>query len=172
MLKRKKGAIVNIGSGAALGITSGPPLYSVYPAAKAVKPNVDPALGLEPNMPMDYWPIGSRCLCVEYKKSGIDVLCQICDAHPKGFLNAGYILCGNQDGINQDTFIFCPVNDSYLRAAIRWIGYEPLRTPYRPHSLLWCFMYLLPDSLINARLMQLFLRIRKKRQLKDARKKE
>ena len=35
MLKRKKGAIVNIGSGAALGITSGPPLYSVYPAAKA-----------------------------------------------------------------------------------------------------------------------------------------
>ncbi|KAH9772855.1 Very-long-chain 3-oxoacyl-CoA reductase 1 [Citrus sinensis] len=121
MLKRKKGAIVNIGSGAALGITSGPPLYSVYPAAKA------------------YVDQFSRCLCVEYKKSRIDVLCQICDAHPKGFLDAGY---------------------------------EPLRTPYRPHSLLWCFMYLLPDSLINARLMQLFLRIRKKGQLKDARKKE
>ncbi|KAH9708480.1 Very-long-chain 3-oxoacyl-CoA reductase 1 [Citrus sinensis] len=115
MLKRKKGAIVNIGSGAALGITSGPPLYSVYPAAKA------------------YVDQFSRCLYVEYKKSGIDVLCQICDAHPKGFLDAGY---------------------------------EPL-----PHTLQASFPPL-PDSLINARLMQLFLRIRKKGQLKDARKKE
>ncbi|GAY43978.1 hypothetical protein CUMW_078750 [Citrus unshiu] len=120
---------------------------------------------------MGYRPIGSRCLYVEYKKSGIDVLCQIslssydiCDAHPKGFLDAGSILCGNQDGINQEIFIFCPVN--YLRAAIRWIGYEPL-----PHTLQASFPPL-PDSLINARLMQLFLRIRKKGQLKDARKKE
>lgn len=28
-------------------------------------------------MPMGYRPIGSRCLYVEYKKSGIDVLCQV-----------------------------------------------------------------------------------------------
>lgn len=67
---------------------------------------------------------------------------------------------------------FAPSSDSYLRAAIRWIGYEPLCTPYGPHSLLWGFIYVLPDSLINARLMQLFLGIRKKGQLKDARKKE
>lgn len=50
------------------------------------------------------------------------------------------------------------VSDSYLRAAIRWIGYEPL-----PHTLQASFPPL-PDSLINARLMQLFLRIRKKGQ--------
>ncbi|KAL9420781.1 hypothetical protein AB3S75_038369 [Citrus x aurantiifolia] len=111
---------------------------------------------------MGYWPIGSRCLYVEYKKSGIDVLCQV-----------PFYVATKMASIKRSSF-FAPSSDSYLRAAtaIRWIVYEPLRTPYRHHSLLCGFMYLPPDSLINARLMQLFLRIRKKGQLKDARKKE
>ncbi|KAL5060663.1 hypothetical protein RYX36_032267 [Vicia faba] len=58
MLKRKKGAIVNIGSGAAIVIPSDP-LYAVYAATKA------------------YIDQFSRCLYVEYKKSGIDVQCQV-----------------------------------------------------------------------------------------------
>ncbi|CAI8611707.1 unnamed protein product [Vicia faba] len=58
MLKRKKGAIVNIGSGAAIIIPSDP-LYAVYAATKA------------------YIDQFSRCLYVEYKKSGIDVQCQV-----------------------------------------------------------------------------------------------
>lgn len=58
MIKRKKGAIVNIGSGAAIVIPSDP-LYSVYAASKA------------------YIDQFSRCLYVEYKNSGIDVQCQV-----------------------------------------------------------------------------------------------
>ncbi|XP_028796468.1 very-long-chain 3-oxoacyl-CoA reductase 1 [Neltuma alba] len=58
MLKRKKGAIVNIGSGAAIVIPSDP-LYAVYAATKA------------------YIDQFSRCLYVEYKNSGVDVQCQV-----------------------------------------------------------------------------------------------
>ncbi|KAF5726700.1 very-long-chain 3-oxoacyl-CoA reductase 1-like [Tripterygium wilfordii] len=58
MLKRKKGAIVNIGSGAAIVIPSDP-LYGVYAATKA------------------YIDQFSRSLYVEYKDRGIDVQCQV-----------------------------------------------------------------------------------------------
>ncbi|KAE8719322.1 Very-long-chain 3-oxoacyl-CoA reductase 1 [Hibiscus syriacus] len=58
MVKKKKGAIVNIGSGAAIVIPSDP-LYAVYAATKA------------------YIDQFSRCLYVEYKNSGIDVQCQV-----------------------------------------------------------------------------------------------
>nr|GFD24948.1 very-long-chain 3-oxoacyl-CoA reductase 1-like [Tanacetum cinerariifolium] len=58
MLQRKRGAIVNIGSGAAIVIPSDP-LYAVYAATKA------------------YVDQFSRCLYVEYKNSGIDVQCQV-----------------------------------------------------------------------------------------------
>ncbi|KAK3223529.1 hypothetical protein Dsin_010554 [Dipteronia sinensis] len=57
MLKRKKGAIVNIGSAAANIFHS--PLYSVYAATKS------------------YVDRFSRCLYDEYKKSGIDVQSQV-----------------------------------------------------------------------------------------------
>ncbi|XP_062110534.1 very-long-chain 3-oxoacyl-CoA reductase 1-like [Humulus lupulus] len=58
MVQRKRGAIVNIGSGAAIVIPSDP-LYAVYAATKA------------------YIDQFSRCLYVEYKNSGIDVQCQV-----------------------------------------------------------------------------------------------
>ncbi|GAB4840515.1 Very-long-chain 3-oxoacyl-CoA reductase 1 [Ancistrocladus abbreviatus] len=58
MIKRKKGAIVNIGSGAATVIPSDP-LYAVYAATKA------------------YIDQFSRSLYVEYKNMGIDVQCQV-----------------------------------------------------------------------------------------------
>ncbi|CAJ2667965.1 unnamed protein product [Trifolium pratense] len=58
MIRRKKGAIVNIGSGAAIVIPSDP-LYAVYAATKA------------------YIDQFSRCLYVEYKNKGIDVQCQV-----------------------------------------------------------------------------------------------
>lgn len=58
MLRRKKGAIVNIGSGSATVIPSDP-LYAVYAATKA------------------YVDQFSRSLYVEYKKLGIDVQCQV-----------------------------------------------------------------------------------------------
>ncbi|KAL3501075.1 hypothetical protein ACH5RR_035524 [Cinchona calisaya] len=58
MIRRKRGAIINIGSGAATVIPSDP-LYAVYAASKA------------------YIDQFSKCLHVEYKNKGIDVQCQV-----------------------------------------------------------------------------------------------
>ncbi|VAH33493.1 unnamed protein product [Triticum turgidum subsp. durum] len=59
MVERKRGAVVNIGSGAA-SIMPSTPLYTVYAATKA------------------YADQFSRSLYVEYKNKGVDVQCQIC----------------------------------------------------------------------------------------------
>lgn len=58
MLKKRKGAIVNIGSGASVAVPSYP-LFTVYAATKA------------------YVAMFSRSIGVEYKKHGIDIQCQI-----------------------------------------------------------------------------------------------
>ncbi|KAJ0038868.1 hypothetical protein Pint_23612 [Pistacia integerrima] len=58
MLKKKKGAIVNIGSGSSVCLPSYP-LFSIYAAAKA------------------YIAMFSKSIYLEYKKQGIDVQCQI-----------------------------------------------------------------------------------------------
>ncbi|KAL6193210.1 hypothetical protein ACLB2K_034294 [Fragaria x ananassa] len=58
MLKKKKGAIVNIGSGSSVIVPSYP-LYTVYAASKA------------------YLAVFTRCTSLEYKQQGIDVQCQI-----------------------------------------------------------------------------------------------
>lgn len=58
MLKSKRGAIINVGSGA-VGILPSYPLYAVYAGAKGYVEQL------------------SRSLYVEYKHSGIDVQCQI-----------------------------------------------------------------------------------------------
>ncbi|CAL5016274.1 unnamed protein product [Urochloa decumbens] len=58
MVERRRGAIVNMGSGASAVMPSDP-LYTVYVATKA------------------YVDQFSRCLYVEYKSKGIDVQCQL-----------------------------------------------------------------------------------------------
>ncbi|CAN6228598.1 unnamed protein product [Urochloa humidicola] len=58
MVERRRGAIVNMGSGAS-AIMPSDPLYTVYVATKA------------------YVDQFSRCLYVEYKSKGIDVQCQV-----------------------------------------------------------------------------------------------
>ncbi|KAF7124037.1 hypothetical protein RHSIM_Rhsim12G0037300 [Rhododendron simsii] len=58
MLKRKKGAIVNIGSGSSVAISSFP-LFTIYAATKA------------------FIAMLSRSISLEYKQHGIDIQCQI-----------------------------------------------------------------------------------------------
>ncbi|KAK9276425.1 hypothetical protein L1049_005958 [Liquidambar formosana] len=58
MLKKKKGAVVNIGSGASVAVSSYP-LYTIYAAAKA------------------YIAMFSKCISLEYKQHGIHIQCQI-----------------------------------------------------------------------------------------------
>ncbi|XP_057786817.1 very-long-chain 3-oxoacyl-CoA reductase 1-like [Salvia miltiorrhiza] len=109
-------------------------IYSVYAATKA------------------YIDQFSRCLYVEYKKSGIDVHCQMASIRRSSF--------------------FVPSADGYARAALRWIGYEPRCTPYWPHTLFWAVANSLPESAIDAWRLKFCLAIRKRGQLKDSRKQE
>ncbi|KAF7143296.1 hypothetical protein RHSIM_Rhsim05G0107400 [Rhododendron simsii] len=141
MIKRKKGAIVNIGSGAAIVIPSDP-LYAIYAATKA------------------YIDQFSRSLYVEYKKSGIDVQCQV-----------PLYVATKMASIRRSSFLV-PSTDGYAKAGLRWIGYEPRCTPYWPHSLLWELANSLPESIIDAWRLRFCLAIRKRGQLKDSRKKE
>ncbi|BFG16256.1 hypothetical protein CerSpe_025300 [Prunus speciosa] len=141
MLQRKRGAIVNIGSGAAIVIPSDP-LYAVYAATKA------------------YIDQFSRCLYVEYKKSGIDVQCQV-----------PLYVATKMASIRRSSF-FVPSTDGYARAALRWIGYEPRCTPYWPHTLLWAVASSLPESAVDAWRLRFCLAIQKRGQLKDSRKQE
>ncbi|XP_004502349.1 very-long-chain 3-oxoacyl-CoA reductase 1-like [Cicer arietinum] len=141
MLKRKKGAIVNIGSGAAIVIPSDP-LYAVYAATKA------------------YIDQFSRSLYVEYKKSGIDVQCQV-----------PLYVATKMASIKKSSF-FVPSTDGYAKAGVRWIGYEPRCTPYWPHTLLWAVAYSLPEFIVDAWRLQFCIGIRKRGLLKDSRKKD
>ncbi|KAK2443524.1 very-long-chain 3-oxoacyl-CoA reductase [Trifolium repens] len=141
MLKRKKGAIVNIGSGAAIVIPSDP-LYAVYAATKA------------------YIDQFSRCLYVEYKKSGIDVQCQV-----------PLYVATKMASIKRSSF-FVPSTDGYAKAGVKWIGYEPRCTPYWPHTLLWAVACSLPESIVDAWRLRFCIGIRKRGQLKDSRKQE
>ncbi|KAM7464704.1 hypothetical protein LguiA_032825 [Lonicera macranthoides] len=141
MIERKRGAIVNIGSGAATVVPSDP-LYAVYAATKAF---------------VDQF---SRCLYVEYKKSGIDVQCQV-----------PLYVATKMASIKSSSF-FVPSATGYARAALRWVGYDPRCTPYWPHSLIWAFIYSLPEFVADSYRLQFCLAIRKKGLLKDSRKKD
>ncbi|KAL0424241.1 UNVERIFIED_CONTAM: Very-long-chain 3-oxoacyl-CoA reductase 1 [Sesamum radiatum] len=193
MVERKRGAIVNIGSGAAIVIPSDP-LYSVYAATKAC---IELSLkliktiacfviyGSRPEHLIDvisasdchitvgligskglgkYWlryvDQFSRCLYVEYKKSGIDVQCQV-----------PLYVATKMASIRRSSF-FVPSTDGYARAALRWIGYEPRCTPYWPHSIMWALAYSLPESFVDSWRLNFCLGIRKRGQLKDSRKLE
>ncbi|KAI3906471.1 hypothetical protein MKX01_029086 [Papaver californicum] len=125
MLKRKKGAIVNIGSGAAIVVPSHP-LFAIYAATKAY---------------VDQW---SRSIYVEYKDRGIDVQCQV----P---LYVATKMVSKVASIEKSS-LFIPSPDAYVRSAVRRIGHkEPRCTPYWTHSIQWCIAYyFIPDSVLDA----------------------
>ncbi|XVE85219.1 hypothetical protein DITRI_Ditri17bG0074100 [Diplodiscus trichospermus] len=123
MLNRKRGAIVNIGSGASIVVPSHP-LYAIYAATKA------------------YIDQFSRSLHVEYKQCGIDVQCQV----------PLYVATNlaSKVALIEKSSLFVPSPEDYAEAGIRQIGYEPRCTPYWSHSVQWWFARLLPDTLLDA----------------------
>ncbi|KAK1425912.1 hypothetical protein QVD17_21275 [Tagetes erecta] len=123
MIERKRGAIVNIASGAAIVVPSHP-LFAIYAATKA------------------YIDKLSRCLYVEYKSFGIHVQCQV-----------PLYVCtkmASEVAMVGKSCLFIPTAEEYAKAAIRQIGYEPRSMPYWPHSIQWFFASLAPDSLLDA----------------------
>ncbi|KAL3511386.1 hypothetical protein ACH5RR_030787 [Cinchona calisaya] len=122
MLMKKRGAIVNIGSGAAIVVPSHP-LYAIYAATKA------------------YVDQFSRSLHVEYKSRGIDVQCQV----P---LYVSTKMASRVAEIEKSSF-FVPTAENYVRAAVRRIGYEARCTPWWTHSLQWTFASFLPENVLD-----------------------
>ncbi|XAR64451.1 Very-long-chain 3-oxoacyl-CoA reductase [Bertholletia excelsa] len=123
MVKRRRGAIVNIGSGAGIVVPSHP-LFAVYAATKAYVDQL------------------SRCLYVEYKQFGIDVHCQV----P---LYVSTKMASKIASIDKPSF-FVPSAYDYAHAAVRRIGYEARCTPYWTHSIQWFFASLLPEGVLNS----------------------
>ncbi|CAL0325085.1 unnamed protein product [Lupinus luteus] len=123
MIQRKRGAIINIGSGAAVVVPSHP-LYTIYAATKAYVDQL------------------SRSLYVEYRHYGIHVQCQV----P---LYVATNMVSEVASIKRNSF-FIPTPEGYARAAISEIGYEQRCTPYWAHSIQWCFARLVPDPLLDA----------------------
>nr|GEV36734.1 very-long-chain 3-oxoacyl-CoA reductase 1 [Tanacetum cinerariifolium] len=102
----------------------------------------------------------SRCLYVEYKNSGIDVQCQV-----------PLYVATKMASIKRSSF-FVPSPTEYAKAGLRWLGHEPRCTPYWPHSVIWALLYSLPESAVDTWRLGFCLKIRKRGQLKDSRKKE
>ncbi|RDX58538.1 Very-long-chain 3-oxoacyl-CoA reductase-like protein, partial [Mucuna pruriens] len=123
MFERRKGAIVNIGSGAAVVVPSHP-LFTVYAATKAYVDQL------------------SRSLYVEYGQYGIHVQCQV----P---LYVSTNMVSRVASIERES-LFVPTPEAYARAAIREIGYKPRCTPYWAHSIQWYFAHLIPDPLLDS----------------------
>ncbi|GLU21756.1 hypothetical protein SLE2022_378750 [Rubroshorea leprosula] len=124
MIKRRSGAVVNVGSGAAIVVPSHP-LYAIYAATKAFVDQL------------------SRSLHVEYKGCGIHVQCQV----P---LYVATNMASKAALIEKST-LFIPSANDYVQAAICHIGYEPRCTPYWAHSIQWCLARLLvPDDVLDA----------------------
>lgn len=59
--------------------------------------------------------------------------------------------------------VFIPSSEMYSKASIRFIGYEPLCTPYWLHSVQWFMVQRVPDALMDRYMLQFFLKMRERR---------
>ncbi|XP_052205756.1 very-long-chain 3-oxoacyl-CoA reductase-like protein At1g24470 [Diospyros lotus] len=123
MVKRRRGAIVNIGSGAAVVVPSHP-LFAIYAATKAYVDQL------------------SRSLYVEYKDMGVDVQCQV----P---LYVSTKMASEVASIHRSS-LFAPSPEKYAEAAVARIGFEARCSPYWAHSLQWFFASMLPERILDS----------------------
>jgi 17beta-estradiol 17-dehydrogenase / very-long-chain 3-oxoacyl-CoA reductase len=71
----------------------------------------------------------------------------------------------------REASLFAPSPETYARAAVRYIGYEPRCTPHWAHGLVWFLFSVVPEPLADRYLLAMSLGIRDKGRAKDARKK-
>lgn len=72
--------------------------------------------------------------------------------------------------VRKSSFLI-PSPETYASAGLRHIGYEATCTPYWVHSAIWCVASIIPESAIDWWRIGFNLKIRKRGQVKDARKK-
>lgn len=122
MVRRGRGAVLNMGSASSEAIPSFP-LYTIYTATKR------------------YVAQFSSSLYAEYSK-GIDVQCQA------PFFVATTMVTGFSGIWRPSAFV--PTPDAYARAAVPWIGLGrggPLCVPNLSHRILWCLLAAVPGSI-------------------------
>ncbi|KAJ0095782.1 hypothetical protein Patl1_16821 [Pistacia atlantica] len=122
MISKRKGAIVNIGSGSSAIIPSSP-LFTLYASTKC------------------YIDQLSRSLYVEYKKYGIDVQVQV-----PGYCVTKMTL---RMAAIKEPSLFIPMPEDFARASVRMIGYEPRCSPYWAHALQWGVSIYIPDTVLD-----------------------
>lgn len=131
MVERRKGAIINIGSGSSEAIPSFP-LYSIYAASKR------------------YVAQFSRSLYVEYRNKGIDVQCQA-PLYVETKMTSGVHARSSRKQRSALSRLIVPTSDSYAVAAARWIGERrPLCMPNLGHRLQWALCRAVPDRVHDA----------------------
>ncbi|VAI19090.1 unnamed protein product [Triticum turgidum subsp. durum] len=132
MLRRGRGAVVNIGPGSSFGLPSYP-LYSVYVATKR------------------YVLEFSRSLSVEYKSRGIDVQCQVPSLVETNMVSSAARLVWQ--------LVLTP--NAYARAAVSWIGHGSLCMPNAVHRLQgWYLCYFSSDFITDWWLLRRHLKER------------
>jgi hypothetical protein len=68
--------------------------------------------------------------------------------------------------------MFAPTPDAYAKSGLRWIGYEPVCSPYWAHSMMWGLAAAFPAPLVDALRLRQSLAVRKRGKAKDARRKD
>eukprot|EP00887_Chlorella_sp_A99_P005417 scaffold1.g5417.t1 len=134
MKARRRGAIINIGSGSATVVPSAP-LLSVYAGTKA------------------YIEALSKSLAQEYRSFGITVQNQA------PMFVATKLSKIRRAGLSTLVMgrarLDAPFPDAWVRAALRQIGYETSATPFWFHGLQAALVHSVPDWAVNRQVLQL-----------------
>eukprot|EP00316_Scyphosphaera_apsteinii_P002045 CAMPEP_0119319810 /NCGR_PEP_ID=MMETSP1333-20130426/50407_1 /TAXON_ID=418940 /ORGANISM="Scyphosphaera apsteinii, Strain RCC1455" /LENGTH=298 /DNA_ID=CAMNT_0007326311 /DNA_START=79 /DNA_END=975 /DNA_ORIENTATION=+ len=119
MLKRCKGAIVNLSSAAAQAPL---PLLAQYSACKGYVENF------------------SRSLSAEYRPKGIDIQCQ-----SPLWVATSMALPNSKAPVDKRATLMMPTAKAYARVAVSSIGYETMACPYWAHALFMWVQARFPD---------------------------
>uniref|UniRef100_A0A0D9W1V3 Very-long-chain 3-oxoacyl-CoA reductase n=1 Tax=Leersia perrieri TaxID=77586 RepID=A0A0D9W1V3_9ORYZ len=123
MVRRGRGAIVNVGSGSTVAVPAFP-LYTVYSSTKRYVEQL------------------SRTLYVEYKSKGIDVQLQV-----PFYVHTNMLTSAIKDRMLLPAFV--ATADDYTRAAARWIGHGHIAVPDARQQLQWFLAAFVPDFAHN-----------------------
>ncbi|XP_040379433.1 very-long-chain 3-oxoacyl-CoA reductase 1-like [Oryza brachyantha] len=124
MVKRRRGAIVNVGSGSTVAVPSFP-LYTVYSSSKRYVEEL------------------SRNLYVEYRSKGIDVQLQV-----PFYVHTNMLSAAVKARMLLPAFV--ATADAYTRAAARWIGHGHIAVPDAGQQLQWLLAAFVPDFAHNS----------------------
>ncbi|XP_057811087.1 very-long-chain 3-oxoacyl-CoA reductase 1-like [Salvia miltiorrhiza] len=138
MLERRRGAIVNVGSGSSACLPSYP-LYTVYAATKA------------------YVTMLSKSMSLEYKQHGIDVQCQI-----------PLLVATKMSSIKKSSLFIPSAETYSKASLRWIGQNEPICLPYWPHALQAFIISLLPHQFLDTLLFRYFVGMRARGRSKDA----